>query len=58
VNWSHKLTCHVNGIQVIGNTRSPYIAIVYYDRIPEYPPLSRPVHPRPAQEAPERKKIL
>jgi hypothetical protein len=52
------MSSHVNMILAVGNTVSPYIQIVFDERMPEYPPLSPPVHPRPAREAPERKKIL
>jgi hypothetical protein len=52
------MSSHVNMILTIGNTLSPYMHNVFYERIPEYPPLSPPVFPRPAREVPERKKIL
>jgi hypothetical protein len=52
------MSFNVNSIDDIGNTLSPYMQIVFHDSIPEYLPLSPSVRPRPAQEAPERKKIL
>jgi hypothetical protein len=46
---SHKLSFTVKVLRDVGNIIYTYIAIVFHDRIPEYPRLSRPVHPRPPQ---------
>ena len=50
------MSCYVNKMDGIGNTLSPYMQIVFDERIPEYPPLSLPVLPRPAKTLPKGKR--
>jgi hypothetical protein len=53
VNKSHELSRNVNGTANTGNTRIAYMQTVYNCSIPEFPPESMPVYPRPSVTIPK-----